>query len=77
MKFMSYTCTLWEAKRKKEWLIEEVGVTVYKTIELDEHIVGLGIQTTEVMFVFYVADTEHETILKLTYPPGTFKEHMA
>jgi hypothetical protein len=77
MKFMSYTCSLWELNIKKKWLTDDIGVTIFKVIELDEHIPGLGIQTVSAMIVFYIPDKEFETMLKLTYPPGTFEEHMA
>ena len=75
MKIMSYTCGIWEADIKKKWLAD-IGVTVFRTIELDEQIPGLGIQPVTAVILFYVPDKEFETILKLTYPPGTFKEHM-
>ena len=77
MKFMSYTCDLWQLAIKKKWLTDDLGVTIFKVVELDEHIPGLGIQTVNAMIIFYIPDREFETMLKLTYPPGTFEEHMA
>ena len=62
---------------RKKWLSNDLGVTIFKVVEIDEQINGLGIQALTAMIVFYVPDKEFETMLKLTYPPGTFREHMS
>ena len=62
---------------QKKWLTDVVGVTIFRTKEIDEPIAGLGLQTAYVEFIFYVPNEEHETMIKLTYPPGTFRDHMA
>jgi len=77
MRVMSFTCDAWESDIKKKWLTDVVGVTIFRTKEIDEPIVGLGLQTSYVEFIFYVPNEEHETMIKLTYPPGTFRDHMA
>lgn len=77
MKFMSYTCFTFEESKVKQWLTEEVGVTIFKIIEQDEATVGPGKQTMWSKIIFYVPDAELETIIKLKYPSGTFRDHMA
>ena len=71
MRIMSYTCISSIAQMKEKWLKEEVGVPIFRKIEIDPR--GVGPLT---QFVFCVEDEELEIILKLKYPPGTFRDHM-
>ncbi len=76
MKFMSYTCQLWEIETKKKWLTDVVGVTIFRVIEPDvkgnKHQLQLPAK-----IIFYVSDEELETVIKLKYPPNTFEYLMA
>ena len=73
MKFMSYACALWEVEREKEWLTKEVGVTIFKVdYEYHKHP-----NLRQANIIFYVPDKELETMIKLKYPPNTFKYCMA
>jgi len=74
MKFMSYTCSILDTHEKIVWLTDVVGVTIFKTVEIQQ----VPHQTTDSLerIIFYVPDKEFEMKIKLTYPPGTFEEHM-
>lgn len=76
MKFMSYTCLLWEVDSKKKWLTDVVGVTIFKVVEPD---IKNNKQFMSVLakIIFYVPDEELETVIKLKYPPNTFEYLMA
>lgn len=79
MKFMSYTCGVWEDRHqnKKKWLTDEVGVIIHKRIEVDEAVKGLGLQVSHIKYIVYTLDDELQLFLKLKYPPGTFRDHEA
>lgn len=74
MKFMSYTCLLWEVDSKKKWLTDVVGVTIFKVVEPENNKQFMSVLAK---IIFYVPDEELETVIKLKYPPNTFEYLMA
>jgi hypothetical protein len=76
MKLLSYTCKICDEEQTESWL-KELGVTVFRKIEIDEHIPGLGYQTASYKFIFNVPDIDTEVFIKLKYKTGTFEDHSA
>lgn len=76
MKLLVYECQKFEADAKREWLIKEIGLPIFK--EHSRTGVAFAFITTEIyQFVLIVMNEEEESYLKLKYPPDTFKDFTA
>ena len=73
MRVMSYVCNSGGALTALAWLTDVVGVTIWRFNKMVDPITGLSNGKTQIMF--YVIDEEHETMIKLKYPMGTFEVH--
>lgn len=74
MRMLSMICELSEVENTKALIIAE-GMIIYKVMDLDEIIPGLGLQTTKSTIIFCVMDESIITLLKLKYPYDTFREY--
>jgi hypothetical protein len=74
MRLLSVECNLWEAKEATQWLDRE-GITIFKTVDTNNILSGLGLQITHVKIIVCVMTGEEELMLKLKYPFGSFENH--
>lgn len=71
MKIYSHTC-LEEKSEERECWLASMGLTVFKQVPgLDGNTLPPRKTST---LIFVVPDKETETLMKLRYPEGTFKE---
>jgi len=73
MKMMSTKVDFDDVENVKRSLVAE-GAIIYKIIDRDEIIPGLGLQPSQSQIIFCIME-ETATMFKLKYPPGTFQEH--
>lgn len=73
MKLLVHICDTSEVESKVKWLIDEVGVPVYRVRE-----VPLPHDYAPCCQIIVIAiDEDTESYLKLKCPPGTFKDFTA
>jgi hypothetical protein len=73
MKMMSTRADFDDVENVKRSLVE-AGAIIFKVVDCDEIIPGLGLQASHSQIIFCIME-ETATVFKLKYPPGTFEEH--
>jgi len=73
MKMMSTRVNFEDVDHVKQTLVD-AGAIIFRVIEKDEIIPGLGLQPTHSQIIFCIME-ETATMFKLKYPAGTFQEH--
>jgi hypothetical protein len=68
---LGYQCPTDGVEHYKQWIENEVGARIFRTIEiLGDSSNGKTIAACVIVFI--VPDQEFETMLTLKYPPNTF-----
>jgi len=73
MKLMSYNVIYGLTEKAKEWLTNEVGVTVFKVVPDHRGMKDAAGEPLENIIIFRV-DEEHATAIRLKYPRYVFKD---
>lgn len=71
MKMMSYICRQEEVKEKRDWILS-LGLKPFRQTTLMD--IESSIPQSLIMITFAVPDKETETYLKISFPPGTFRD---
>ena len=74
MRLYSVHCEFDKIEETKCWL-ESEGLTIFKVVDVDEIIPGLGMQVTHAQIIVVVPDEETESMLMLKYPYKVFERH--
>lgn len=73
MIMMSTIANFEDVEYVKKRLVDD-GAIIFKVIDKDEIIPGLGMQPTQSQIIFCLME-ETATLFKLKYPAGIFQEH--
>lgn len=73
MKMLSTRVNFDDVENVKRSLVD-AGAIIFKVIEKEEIIPGLGLQPAHSQIIFCIME-ETATMFKLKYPAGTFQEH--
>lgn len=73
MKMLSTRVNFDDVENVKRSLVES-GAIIFKVVEKEEIIPGLGLQPDHCQIIFCIME-ETATMFKLKYPAGTFQEH--